>query len=121
MSKTNKIEAYTFENSINSDVIISCIDKFCETVTKKTYLVLDNSSIHQNNLFWNKEDEWKEKGVEIFFLPSYSPHLNLIEILWRFIKYEWLESSAYDSFSTLVKAVEKIIINFGTEYTINFV
>jgi len=121
LSKTNKLEAYTFEKSINSDVVISCIDKFCETVTKKTYLVLDNSSIHQNNLFWNKENEWKEKGVEIFFLPSYSPHLNLIEILWRFIKYEWLESSAYDSFSTLIKAVEKIIINFGTEYTINFV
>jgi transposase len=121
MSKKNELEAYTFEDSINSDVIISCIDKFCETVTKKTYLVLDNSSIHQNNLFWNKENEWKEKEVEIFFLPSYSPHLNLIEILWRFIKYEWLESTAYESFSTLVHAVEKIIINFGTEYTINFV
>lgn len=83
--------------------------------------MLDNSSIHQNNLFWDKQEEWKKKGVEIFFLPSYSPHLNLIEILWRFIKYEWLESSAYDSYSSLEKAIEKIIINFGVEYTINFV
>lgn len=52
MSKKNELEAYIFEKSINSDVIISSINKFCETVTKKTYLILDNSSIHQNNLFW---------------------------------------------------------------------
>jgi hypothetical protein len=41
--------------------------------------------------------------------------------LWRFIKYKWLESEDYESYLTLVEAVEKIINNFGTEYTINFV
>jgi transposase len=65
--------------------------------------------------------EEPEKGLEIFFLPNYSPHLNIREILWRFIKYKWLESEDYESYSTLVEAVEKIINNFGTEYTINFV
>lgn len=104
LRKDNELDAYTFSSSINSDVVIACIDKFCEKITKKTFLVMDNSSIHQNNLFWNKEDEWKEKGLEIFFLPTYSPHLNLIEILWRFIKYKWLESDAYESYSTLVEA-----------------
>lgn len=121
LSRKNELEAYIFEKSINSDVVITCIDKFCERVIKKTYLVMDNSSIHQNNLFWNQEDEWKKKGVEIFFLPSYSPQLNIIEILWRFMKYQWLDSTAYDSYSNLVEAVEQIIINFGTKYTINFV
>ena len=121
LSKSNELEAYTFSCSINSDVVIACIDKFCEKVNKKTVLVMDNSSIHQNNLFWDKEDEWREKGLEIFFLPTYSPQLNIIEILWRFIKYKWLESEAYESYSTLVNAVEKILKNFGTEYTINFV
>ncbi len=82
---------------------------------------MDNSSIHQNNFLWNKEAEWAEKGLEIFFLPTYSPHLNIIEILWRFIKYTWLESDAYESYSALVDAVENILKNFGTEYTINFV
>jgi len=121
LSKSNELDAYTFSCSINSDVVIACIDKFCEKITKKTFLVMDNSSIHQNNLFWDKEDEWREKGLEIFFLPTYSPHLNIIEILWRFLKYQWLESEAYESYSTLVEAVEKILKNFGTEYTINFV
>ena len=121
MSKNNELEAYTFDESITSDVVIACIDKFCETRRKKTYLVMDNCSIHQNNLLWDKEEEWREKGLEIFFLPTYSPHLNKIEILWRFMKYKWLDSKAYESYSNLVETVEKIIKNFGTEYTINFV
>jgi DDE superfamily endonuclease len=41
-------------------------------------------------------------------LPAYSPQLNLIEILWRFIKYQWLEFSAYKDWNSLVEAVENI-------------
>ncbi|WP_368860940.1 transposase, partial [Desulforhabdus sp. TSK] len=42
-----------------------------------------------------------KKNLYIKFLPTYSPELNLIEILWRKIKYEWLSFSAYLSFSLL--------------------
>ena len=121
LSRENELEAYTFQCSINSDVIVACIDKFCEKITKKTVLVMDNSSVHQNNYLWNKESEWAEKGLEIFFLPTYCPQLNIIEILWRFIKYKWLETEDYESYSTLVEAVENILKNFGKKYTINFV
>jgi transposase len=54
-------------------------------------------------------------------LPSYSPELNLIEILWRFIKYEWIDISAYKSWATFVASVEKILKEFGENYVINFV
>jgi hypothetical protein len=53
-------------------------------------------------------------------LPAYAPELNLIEILWRFIKYYWLPFSAYTSFQCLCKAVEDILTRFGTDYTITF-
>jgi hypothetical protein len=36
------------------------------------------------------------------------------------MKYQWLDTKAYESYSTLVEAVEEILINFGTKYTINF-
>jgi transposase len=120
LTRENELEVYTFQCSINSDVVIACIDKFCEQLTKKTVLIMDNSAIHQNNFLWDKEEEWANKGLEIFFLPTYSPQLNIIEILWRFMKYQWLETNAYESYSTLVESVENILINFGTKYTINF-
>jgi transposase len=64
--------------------------------------------------------EWETKNLKIFRLPSYSPELNLIEILWRFIKYEWIELQAYKSWDNLVEYIENVIKNFGIEYKINF-
>ena len=42
---------------------------------------------------------------------------NIIEILWRFIKYKCLKTEDDQSYSTLVEAVENILVNFGTKYT----
>jgi hypothetical protein len=47
--------------------------------------------------------------------------LNLIEILWRFIKYEWLPLDAYKDWKTFVECLEKILREIGTNYVINFV
>lgn len=120
LNRKNDLEVYLFEKSINSDVMIACIDKFCETLKKKTVLVLDNSSIHKSNALLEKQEEWMEQGLTLFFLPTYSPELNIIEILWRFIKYKWLDVKAYSSWKSLVEAVEEIFHNYGEKYIINF-
>jgi transposase len=49
---------------------------------------MDQATIHTSDKIMEKIEEWKEKNLEIFWLPAYSPKLNLIEILWKFIKYE---------------------------------
>jgi len=43
--------------------------------------------------------------IELCFLPSYSPNLNLIERLWRFVKKECLYSTYYPSFSPFKAAI----------------
>lgn len=120
LNRKNDLEVYLFERSINSDVVIACIDKFCENLEKPTVLVIDNSSIHTSKMMLEKQKEWSEKGLSLFFLPTYSPELNIIEILWRFMKYHWLGIDAYESWESLVKAVEYIFKHFGKEYIINF-
>src|SRR6266498_1393216 len=57
--------------------------------------------------------------IIVKYLPSYAPELNLIEILWRFMKYYWLPFSAYTSFQRLSEAVAEILTRIGTDYTIN--
>jgi len=121
LNKNNDLQAYTFEDSVNSDVVIACIDDFCRNLKKRTVLVVDNASIHASEAFEAKLTEWKEKGLEIFYLPTYSPELNLIEILWRFMKYEWIKFEAYKSWHHMVEYVETVINNFGVNYRINFV
>ena len=64
--------------------------------------------------------EREEKRFYIFFLPPYSPHLNIIEIWWRKMKYEWLKPEDYLSLERLRKAIKEILSNLGTHYKINF-
>ncbi len=126
MNKQLDFYAYTKQGSTRTDDVIYCIDHFCEQIRKgkssdhKTILVLDNAPTHTSRKFRNRIPFWNKQGLRIEFLPKYSPELNLIEILWRFIKYQWLPFEAYNSKHSLVKELDNILINIGTKYLINF-
>jgi transposase len=120
LSRKHKLQTWTFEASVNSDVVIACIDAFCKTLTKRTVLVIDNASLHTSDAVEEKRTEWKEDGLELFFLPPYSPQLSIIEILWRCMKYEWIDFDAYKGWKYYVEYIEEIIIHYGTKYVINF-
>ena len=62
----------------------------------------------------------KNKKRSLFKLSTYSLQLNLIEILCRFMKYEWMELNANETWETLVSYVEKVLRDFGSNYVINF-
>ena len=120
MSLDNRLEAYSCKGSINSAVVIAFMDDFCNKLLQPTAVVIDNASIHHSIEFEAKINEWQEQGLYIFFLPTYSPHLNPIEILWRKIKYEWLLYEKLESQDELEQSLHEILNGFGTEYTINF-
>jgi len=120
LSIQRELVAYTTEGIVDSDFVIGCFDEFIKELRGKTVVVMDNSTFHTSEAFEMKIAEWQSKGLEIFYLPKYSPQLNLIEILWRFMKYEWIEWWAYKGWSYLVKYVEMVICGYGTEYEINF-
>ena len=109
------------ETTIKTEFVIDCLE---EWLTDKSdcprVLVLDNAKIHRSKKMQEKLAEWEEKGLYIFFLPPYSPHLNIIEIWWRRMKYEWLKPEDYLSFESLRKAIKEILSNLGTHYKINF-
>jgi len=109
-----------FQESINTNVVVHCIDEFSMNINKKTVLIIDNAPTHTSDDFIEKIKEWKKRGLEIKFLPPYSPELNKIEILWRFIKYHWLPFSSYKCHNNLKENLIHILKNFGTEFKINF-
>ncbi len=120
MSAQNDLEAYSFTGTSNSKMIISLIDDFCKEIKKDTVIVLDNAPIHKSMEFKEKINDWDTQGLKIFFLPKYSPHLNLIEVLWRMMKYKWIEYENIHNFEQLNETVNEILSNFGSKYTINF-
>jgi transposase len=120
LSRENELQAYTIDKSVDSDVVIASIDDFVKTITMKTVIVLDNASIHRSAKFNAKLGEWIEKGLRIFHLPPYSPHLNLSERLWHKMKYDWLKPGDYSSWQALQKAIENILKSVGKELKIDF-
>jgi transposase len=120
MNRNNDLHSYMFEQSIHTGVVIACFDAFCQTITKKTVVIMDNASIHTSEEFEHRMPYWKKQGLVIKYLSPYSPELNLIEILWRRIKYTWLPFSAYESLNALSEALEAILSHVGSEYQITF-
>lgn len=109
------------EKTVRTEFVIECLEEWIkDKADLPRVLVLDNARIHRSQKVQGKLAEWEEKGFYIFNLPTYSPHLNIIEILWRRMKYEWLKPEDYLSFEKLTEAVEEILSKLGAEYKINF-
>ena len=124
MTRSNELHLYKKpKGTINSDFIIQSIDDFVinKCPNGRSVIVLDNAKVHHSEAFKAKIPEWKTHNVQIFYLPTYSPHLNLIETLWRKCKYEWLLPEHFESWNKLMNQLDFIFNTFGTnEYTIKF-
>lgn len=113
---------HTVETTVTSATITEAMAGFIQTrrTEKLTVVVMDNAPIHRKAERENQK-LWWSAGVWVWFLPPYSPELNLIEILWKKIKYEWLPWEAYASFQTLRSALLEVLHNYGEKYQVNFV
>jgi transposase len=120
LNRQNELVSCLIEGSVDTEVIIACMDQFSQQLTKRAYVFVDNAPMHRSHDFIHQIPKWVKRGLIIKYLPSYSPALNLIEILWRFMKYTWLPFSAYTSFASLRRTVAQILKQFGTEYRIDF-
>jgi transposase len=116
----NQLESITFNCPVDTDAVIAAIDTLFPAVEKDTWFVMDNAPIHKSNKFKEKIEEWSKKKIFVIFLPPYSPELNPIEILWRFIKYQWLTFSAYECFKNLTAELNAILAGYGQKYQITF-
>jgi transposase len=110
-----------FEGSVTSAVVVASIDHFISTLRRSTVLIMDNASIHTSFEFQENIENWQQQGLTIVNIAPYSPELNIIEIVWRKIKYEWMPFSAYESFQNLKESLFDILANIGKSYVVNFV
>lgn len=113
-------ESYVFQGAINSTALVYCFEDYCQRLARPALIVLDNAPIHRSQAVAERLKDWEEQGLDLLFLPPYCPELNLIEILWRKIKYEWLPLSAYQSFKALLKALDEVLKGIGSKYRLIF-
>jgi transposase len=121
MNKACHFYGFRFEGAATAVTTLKCMEEFLTQITKKTIVILDNASIHRAKLIRDQISQWKQKGLFLQFIPAYSPELNLIERLWKELKYNWLNKPEYySSTDHLAQDIEQVVRNIGAKYTVNF-
>ena len=88
---------------VNSQTICQLLDKLAADATLPITLVMDNARYQRCALV---EAHAARLGIELLFLPPYSPNLNLIERLWKWTKKNCLAARVLGDFEAFRRAIE---------------
>jgi transposase len=122
LSASHELQAYSYSGPTSTEAFIGFVEDWLKQhpPTKKTVLVLDNASFHTSAAVISKRAEWVKQKLYLQYLPAYGSELNRIEVLWHRVKHEWLTLTDYASGPVLRGAVEAILTQYGSKYTITF-
>lgn len=120
ITRTNQFIGKVTENNINADFMIKLLDELSWQITKPTVVVLDNARAHTACKVKELLRFWGDRGLYIFYLPPYSPQLNIIERLWKELKGGWLKPADYLTADQLFYAVNRVCANIGKDLKMNF-
>jgi transposase len=120
LSRDNRAIIETTTQAMTSQFLFEQFESFSVGLKKLTVVVLDNAAVHRARIIKERLGVWQQRGLYLFYLPRYSPHLNIVETLWRKLKYEWLTAKDYQTRETLCYAVRLALKAVGTSLQISF-
>ena len=127
IARDNRLHRDLTEETITAAWISERLDALSLSLRRLTVVVLDNASVHKKAAK-ERWAVWQARGLFVFFLPPYSPHLTLVtpniaEVLWRkfkYDKYEWLCPEDYATKEALHLAVWQALAAVGQSLQIRF-
>jgi transposase len=109
---THRLIRVTDHDYINAESVCALLRAVAEaSVGLPITLVLDNARYQKCALV---QALAASLGIELLYLPSYSPNLNLIERLWRFVRKEALNSTYYEAFEQFTTAIDQCLDGLHT-------
>lgn len=111
---TNEIITITNETYINAESVCLLLAEIAKLGLKTPItIILDNARYQKCALVHNYA---AALNIELLYLPSYSPNLNLIERFWKFVRNECLYSKYYQKFPDFKTAIDECIKNAHIEH-----
>ncbi len=120
LTRANACHFATSKESIDSAFVVEQLEQLSFCLQRLTVVVLDNAPVHTSKPVQERRVFWEERGLFLFYLPPYSPHLNIVEVLWRKLKYEWLQPRDYAHAQTLFYQTRQALAAVGSLLKINF-
>jgi transposase len=111
---TNTLTAVTNTDYVNSATVCELLRKIAaQGLVGPITLVLDNARYQHCHLV---QDLAAQLGIRLLFLPSYSPNLNLIERLWKFVRGEALNGHYHTDFTAFRAAIDQCLAEIDTKH-----
>jgi transposase len=84
---------------------------------KEIVIILDNASIHKSK----KVKKYLERhpSIHLFYLPTYSPEYNPVELFWKWIKPKVYGFAPLGGIQELVRRFRKYVWHYNNEFMIN--
>ncbi|MBL7058040.1 IS630 family transposase [Patescibacteria group bacterium] len=98
------------EDNCDKEVIMRFLELIREDYpgSNTIYIFLDNARYSKNKEVYVKAEQL---NIKLKFLPTYSPNLNLIERLWKFLKKKLRQNRYYETYSKFKKAIHEFFKN----------
>ena len=111
---THRLIRVTNHDYINAESVCALLRAVAEAgVGLPITLVLDNARYQKCAVVQALAESLK---IELLYLPGYSPNLNLIERLWRFLRKQSLDSMYYEDFSRFTAAIDRCLDDLPTAH-----
>jgi transposase len=111
---THELISVTNTTVVNTETMCELLRKIAAaSLTGPITLVLDNARYQHNAAV---KALAAQLGIALLFLPSYSPNLNLIERLWKFIKRRALYGRYHPTFADFQAAIQETIDGLPTRH-----
>jgi putative transposase len=103
------LEYEMLEGGCRSGEVIGYLEVLAEKARQEArdscVVVLDNAPFHRAGVLQERRAEWESKGLRLYYLPAYCPHLNPIEGVWKKLKGFLMPRRFYDTLAELKEAV----------------
>lgn len=111
---TKEIITVVNETYINGQSVCDLMEEIARrNIGVPIKLILDNARYQKCELVKGVAERL---NIDLIYLPSYSPNLNLIERFWKFVKKKCLYSKYYESFDLFKNAIEDVLENENSKY-----
>ena len=111
---TQALVSITTDATVSSETMCALLRKIAALgLQGPISLVLDNARYQHCALVM---DLAKSLNIQLEFLPAYSPNLNLIERLWKFIKKQVLYGKHYGTFADFCAAIDGCLAKIPTDH-----
>jgi transposase len=111
---TKKIETIANDSYITSTQVVELIENIAlKYIGKPIIIIMDNARYQHCKFVTNRA---AELGIQLIFLPTYSPNLNLIERVWKFVKSQVLNAAYIETFADYCSKISNFIETIETEH-----